>query len=110
MHWKSKTASGPFIRRFRDESGGVTNGFLAGMVACGAGMNDYEPWAAFCVGIMGGLFYLFFCKLFDHFEIDDAVEAFPLHGGGGTCGVMCAAFLTRSHGVCYGYPGVIFGY
>jgi len=109
MHWRNKYATGPLIRRFRDESGGVTNGFLAGMVACGAGMNDYEPWAAFVVGIMGGAFYLLFCKLFDVIELDDAVEAFPLHGGGGTCGVMCAAFLTRSQGVCYGFAGRIFG-
>jgi len=111
MHWRSKEdkEGKKLVRRFRDESGGVTNGFLAGMVACGAGMNDYEPWAAFVVGIFGGFFYLMFCKLLDALELDDAVEAFPLHGGGGMAGVHCAAFLTRSHGIVYGWSGRIFG-
>jgi len=63
-------------RRMRDEAGGVCNGYLAGMVACGAGMNDYEPWAAFVVGACGAIVYMLLCKIFDRFQIDDAVEAF----------------------------------
>jgi len=112
MHWKSHAdkRGEKLVRRFRDESGGMTNGFLAGMVACGAGMNDYEPWAAFIAGIFGGLFYLLLGKLFEIVELDDACEAFPLHGGGGTAGVFLVAFLTRSKGVLFGNPGIIFGY
>jgi len=97
-------------RKLRDEAASVCNGFLAGMVACGGGMNDYEPWAAFVVGFVGGLFYIGLCKVFDKLQIDDAVEAFQLHGGGGTSGVFCTAFLIRSKGLVYGNPGIIFGY
>jgi len=64
------------------------------MVAAGAGLNNFEPWAAFIAGFFGGLFYLLIGRAFEHFEIDDACEAFPLHGGGGTAGVFfCCMFL-----------------
>jgi len=63
-------------RNLRDEASGVCNAYLAGMVACGAGMDDYEPWAAFCVGLIGGFVYICLCVLFDRKRIDDAVEAF----------------------------------
>jgi ammonia channel protein AmtB len=96
-------------RKLRDEGGSVCNGFLAGMVACGAGMDDYEPWAAFVCGAVGALFYIGLCKLFDKLQLDDTCEAFPLHGGGGTSGVMCAAFLKRSNGILYGFTGNFFG-
>ena len=98
-------------RKLRDEAAGVCNGFLAGMVACGAGMNQYDTWAAFVVGLIGSIFYCGLCKLFDHFKIDDAVEAIQLHGGGGAAGVMCTAFLHRKQGILYGNPtnGKIFG-
>jgi len=63
-------------RHMIEEAASVCNAFLAGMVANGAGMNNYDPWAAFCVGIIGGTFYVLMCKVFDILEIDDAVEAF----------------------------------
>jgi len=66
--WNSK-------RNLREECAGVCNAFLAGMVANGAGMNLYQPWAAFVAGLVGGIFYTFLCKLFDVLELDDAVEA-----------------------------------
>lgn len=99
-------------RKLRGEAGGICNAFLAGMVACGGGMNAYDPWAAWVVGLIGCIFYLLLCKLFDVMHVDDAVEAFQLHGGGGTAGVFCAAFFNKHNGIYYGNitSGKIFGW
>jgi len=59
-----------------EEAASACNAFLAGMVANGAGMNNYDPWAAFVVGIIGSTFYMILCWVLDHYGIDDAVEAF----------------------------------
>ena len=91
-------------RKLRDEAPGVCNSFLAGMVACGAGMNKYEPWSGFVAGMIGGIFYILFCKLFEKLEIDDACEAFQLHGGGGMAGVMITAFLHNEKGILFDKP------
>lgn len=81
------------------------------MVANGAGMNYYEPWASFTVGIIGCIFYMLLCKLFDVLQIDDAVEAFQLHGGAGTAGVLCVAYFNHYNGIYYGNAtaGKVFG-
>jgi len=91
-------------RHMIEEAASVCNAFLAGMVANGAGMNYYQPWAAWCVGLIGGIFYVLLCKVFDLLEIDDAVEAFQLHGGGGTAGVLCVSFFSQNNGIYYNNP------
>jgi len=63
-------------RHMIEEAASVCNAFLAGMVANGAGMNNYDPWAAWVVGIIGSTFYMVLCKVLDNLELDDAVEAF----------------------------------
>ena len=98
-------------RKLKDEAAGVCNAYLAGMVACGAGINLYAPWAAFVAGLFGAIFYVGLCKLFDKLKIDDACEAFQLHGGAGTAGLMLNAFLHPVQGILYGNitNGRIFG-
>ena len=74
------------------------------MVANGGSMDNYAPWAAFVVGLIGGIFYCLLCKLLDHYKIDDAIEAFQLHGGGGLSGILCTAFFHLKKGILYGNP------
>ena len=105
MHgWKAS-------RKLREEAPAVCNAYLAGMVACGAGMNLYVPWAAFVAGLFGGIFYVGLCKLFEQLKIDDACEAFQLHGGGGTAGLFLNALLHPFKGLIYNSPekGQFFG-
>jgi Amt family ammonium transporter len=99
-------------RKLRDECGAVCNAFLAGMVANGGGMNLFDPWAAFVVGLIGGIVYCVLCKIFEHYHIDDAVEAVQLHGGAGSTGVFCNAFFRHDVGYFYKMSkgAGIFGY
>jgi Ammonia permease len=80
------------------------------MVANGAGMNTYEPWEALVVGAIGGLVYVLLCWLFEKKKWDDALEAFQLHGGCGTAGVLCAPFFGHATGVFHDKSGKYIGY
>lgn len=97
-------------RVMKEECASVVNGLLAGMVANGAGMNTYVPWESFVVGLVGASFYMFFCKFFANRKLDDALEAFPLHGGGGMAGVLCAGIFSQSNGFLHENSGKFFGW
>lgn len=39
-----------------------------------------EAWAAVLTGIIGGMVYVGVAKLLHHYEVDDPVDAVPIHG------------------------------
>lgn len=98
--WKAK-------RNLKADAGTVANAYLGGMVANGAGMDVYQPFEAILVGMCGGLVYTLLCVLFEKLHLDDALEAFQLHGGCGTTGVLAAAFFRDDVGVFHVNPGSI---
>lgn len=91
-------------RKFKDDAATVANAFLGGMVANGAGMDTYEPWEAFVIGVIAAIFYILACWLFEKLHLDDSLEAFQLHGVCGTVGVGCAAFFNHVDGIFHGNP------
>jgi len=96
-------------RNLKADCGTIANAYLGGMVANGAGMDSYDPYEAIIVGACGGLIYTLLCVLFEKLHLDDALEAFQLHGGCGTTGVICAAFFRKDVGVFFINPGSIIG-
>jgi ammonia channel protein AmtB len=96
-------------RTLKDDAATVANAFLGGMVANGAGMDTYEPWEALVVGMLGAFVYCLLCYLFEKKKLDDALEAFQLHGGCGTTGVWAAAFFNHETGIFHGGPGETLG-
>ena len=54
-----------------------------GLVAITAGCATVETWAAVVIGITAGWVYLAISKLLIRLRIDDAVDAIPVHMGGG---------------------------
>jgi len=97
-------------RVWKDDAATLANAYLAGMVANGAGMGSYEPWEAIVVGALGGTVYSILCLVFEKLKLDDALEAFQLHGGAGTTGVIAAAFFNHKNGIFHGGPGKSLGY
>lgn len=68
----------------------LCNGNLAGLVAITAyviicdtlttrSCDNVEPWAAFTIGILGGFAYMFANRLLHHLQIDDPIDAVPVH-------------------------------
>jgi len=71
----------------------MANGALAGMAAVCAGCDSLAPWAAFVTGIFGATAFLLAKVLLHKLEVDDPMDAFPVHFGGGLVGVVTAPFL-----------------
>jgi Amt family ammonium transporter len=57
----------------------LCNGNLAGLVAITGPCDNVEGWAAFIIGTMGGFVYVFINRLLVKLEIDDPVDAVPIH-------------------------------
>lgn len=53
-----------------------------------------EPWAAFVIGVIAGWVYLAASFLLVRLKIDDAVDAIPVHFGGGMWGVLSVGLFT----------------
>merc|ERR1712039_1009353 len=90
------------------------NGALGGLVAVTAGCSVVEPWAAFIIGVIGGVVYLFGSKLLIKFKIDDAVDAIPVHFCNGMWGVIATGLFAspRLMAISYGVdnrPGAFYG-
>merc|ERR1712113_1272343 len=64
------------------------NGGLAGMVALCAGCNVLHQGAAFALGIMGGFTCYWTASLASSLGVDDPLDAFAVHYGGGVVGVL----------------------
>lgn len=75
--------------------------FILGQVAACAGCNAMHPWASAITGIGAGLSYLFFSWLCLKLKVDDPLDAFGVHFGGGLWGLISIC-LVGDKGILYG--------
>jgi Amt family ammonium transporter len=68
-------------------------GILAGLVSITAGCGNVHPWASVVIGCVGGVLYMLAADLLVKMQIDDPVQAFPVHGACGIWGVLAAVFF-----------------
>lgn len=98
----------------------VCNGCLAGLVSITAGCPVLEPYAAIIAGAGGAVVIWASSKLLLKLQIDDPLEAFPMHGACGAWGcLMVGLFATEGYvaqayglseyGVFYGGSGKLLG-
>ena len=73
----------------------VCNGVLAGLVGITAGCSTTEPWAAPICGALSALVIHFSSKLLLKLQIDDPLEAAPMHGFCGAFGVLWVGFMAK---------------
>ena len=73
----------------------VMNGTLCGLVAITAGCATVAPWGAMVIGIVAGWVYYMWSKLLIKLKIDDAVDAIPVHLGGGSWGCIAVGLLSE---------------
>lgn len=64
--------------------------------------DEIEQWAAFVIGIIGGIMYVIVAKILHKLQIDDPVDAIPIHAGCGLAGAMCPGWFDRRRGIFYG--------
>ncbi|MEO7652221.1 MAG: ammonium transporter [Bryobacteraceae bacterium] len=77
--------------------GGIS-GAVAGLVAITPGAGFVKPMPALAIGFMGGLFcYFMVAKVKNMFGYDDSLDAFGVHGAGGTLGaILTGVFATNA--------------
>jgi ammonium transporter, Amt family len=71
----------------------LINGSLAGLVSITAVCNAVEPIVAIAIGAVGGAVMLMVSHWLIFWRIDDAVDAIPVHLGGGIWGTLAVGLV-----------------
>jgi Amt family ammonium transporter len=76
---------------------GAISGAVAGLVAITPASGFVSPMAALLIGFCGGVFCFFMATAVKHrFGYDDSLDAFGVHGSGGTLGaILTGVFATN---------------
>ena len=70
------------------------NGLLSGLVAVTASCGTIEPWAACVIGMIAGWIYIGGSALLLKWQIDDAVDAVPVHLFSGAFGLLATGLFS----------------
>jgi ammonium transporter, Amt family len=74
---------------------GAISGAVAGLVAITPASGFVQPFSALLIGILAGLFCSFMVfKVKSWFGYDDSLDAFGVHGAGGTLGALLTGLLA----------------
>ena len=73
----------------------LINGSLAGLVSITAVCNAVHPVVAIAIGAVGGAVMLLVSSGLVYWRIDDAVDAIPVHLGGGIWGTLAVALVDN---------------
>ena len=66
-----------------------------------AGCNNYLPWSAAVVGVLGGCAYYTVHIVMVKLRLDDPLDAVAVHGGAGMVGVLCAPVFSYQTGILW---------
>jgi Amt family ammonium transporter len=93
---------------------GTASGIVAGLVCITPGAGFVNPMPALAMGAIAGIVCAFACsKIKNAFGYDDALDAFGVHGIGGTLGaILTGVFATRAAwdiGALNGNSGQVLG-
>lgn len=94
--------TGYFIEGFVDP-GLANNGVLAGLVAITAPCATCNMEGALVIGIIGAWVYYGCSRLLRKLELDDVVDAVPVHGAAGIWGVIAAGLFTTKQNYANSY-------
>jgi Amt family ammonium transporter len=101
-----------WIHRGKPSVLGGISGAVAGLVAVTPASGFVEPWAAVVIGLAAGVVCFIACTTVKNaFGYDDSLDAFGVHGVGGTLGaILTGLFATKAinelggDGLLYGNP------
>ena len=96
---------GTMTKQNRYDVGATTNGLLAGLVAITGVCDRVDPWAAVLIGIISSFVYSGSCRLLKKLNIDDPIEAAPVHGFTGFWGLLAVGIFDNEFGLVYGAEG-----
>ena len=97
-------AAAEWIRNGKPSALGAISGSVAGLVAITPASGFVSPMSAIWIGLMAGAFcYFMVVKVKTWFGYDDSLDAFGVHGAGGTIGaILTGVFATSSINPIFG--------
>lgn len=88
---------GEWIKNGRPSALGAISGAVAGLVAITPAAGFVAPVPALAIGFIAGIFcYLMVTKFKSIFGYDDSLDAFGVHGAGGTIGALLTGVFAQS--------------
>jgi Amt family ammonium transporter len=75
---------------------GAISGAVAGLVAITPASGFVQPMSALLIGLTAGFFSFMVFKVKSMFGYDDSLDAFGVHGGGGTLGAVLTGIFAAS--------------
>jgi ammonium transporter, Amt family len=86
-----------WIRQGKPSALGAISGCVAGLVAITPAAGFVTPMSALWIGLIAGVFcYLMVVKVKAIFGYDDSLDAFGVHGAGGTMGAILTGIFASS--------------
>lgn len=86
-----------WLRNGKPSALGAISGSVAGLVAITPAAGFVGPMAALAIGLMAGVIcYLMVAKVKVKFGYDDSLDAFGVHGAGGTLGAILTGVFATS--------------
>jgi Amt family ammonium transporter len=86
-----------WLRNGRCSALGAISGAVAGLVAITPASGFVTPMSALWIGLIAGVFcYLMVVKVKNIFGYDDSLDAFGVHGAGGTLGAILTGVFANS--------------
>jgi Amt family ammonium transporter len=86
-----------WIRNGKPSALGAISGSVAGLVAITPAAGFVQPMSAIAIGLIAGFFcYLMVIKVKSWFGYDDSLDAFGVHGAGGTLGAILTGIFASS--------------
>jgi len=86
-----------WIRNSKPSALGAISGAVAGLVAITPAAGFVQPMAAIVIGLVAGIVcYFMVAKVKQIFGYDDALDAFGVHGAGGTIGALLTGVFANS--------------
>jgi Amt family ammonium transporter len=90
-------AAAEWIRQGKVSALGAISGAVAGLVAITPAAGFVTPMSALWIGLIAGVFcYLMVVKVKALFGYDDSLDAFGVHGAGGTMGAILTGIFANS--------------
>ena len=86
-----------WVRNGKPSALGAISGAVAGLVAITPAAGFVGPMAALVIGLIAGVFcYVMVAKVKAKFGYDDSLDAFGVHGAGGTIGALLTGVFASS--------------
>ncbi len=90
-------AAAEWLHRGKPSALGIISGAVAGLVAITPAAGFVQPMSALVIGAIAGVFcYFMVVKVKSWFGYDDSLDAFGVHGAGGTLGAILTGVFASS--------------